>query len=110
MSVIGLKAQEYGMKTYEVVEYNTSKYCALHDVEVRRYPRGVVSCPFNHRLHSDLNSTLNILRRVGIVVAFVKKPLSFIVNHNRAAPIKGCNPRDLREPSHLQGEEEVSLN
>jgi len=28
MDVIEFKAQEYGMKVYEVVEYNTSKYCA----------------------------------------------------------------------------------
>ncbi|MGC9069466.1 MAG: zinc ribbon domain-containing protein, partial [Thermoprotei archaeon] len=82
-----------GMKVYEVVEYNTSGVCAYHGVEVKRYPRGVISCPFNHKLHSDLNGALNILRRgAGIVVTFVKKPLSFIVDHNRVAPIKGCNP------------------
>jgi len=45
MDVIELKAQEYGMKAFEVVEYNTSKYCAYHDVEVARNPRGVISCP-----------------------------------------------------------------
>jgi hypothetical protein len=28
MSAIGLEAQEYGMKTYEAIEYNTSS-CAL---------------------------------------------------------------------------------
>ncbi|MGC8948669.1 MAG: RNA-guided endonuclease TnpB family protein, partial [Thermoprotei archaeon] len=54
--------------------------------------RGVVSCPFNHKLHSDLNGALNILRRAGIVVTSVRKPLSFIVDHNRVAPVKGCNP------------------
>ncbi|MGC9069303.1 MAG: zinc ribbon domain-containing protein, partial [Thermoprotei archaeon] len=81
-----------GMKVYEVVEYNTSRVCAYHGVEVKRHPRGVVSCPFNHKLHSDLNGALNILRRAGIVVTFVRKPLSFIVDHNRVAPVKGCNP------------------
>ncbi len=46
MEAIELKAQEYGMKVFEVVEYNTSRLCAYHDVEVRRHPRGgVVSCP-----------------------------------------------------------------
>ncbi|MGC9074049.1 MAG: RNA-guided endonuclease InsQ/TnpB family protein, partial [Caldisericum sp.] len=69
MDVIELEAQEYGMKVYEVVEYNTSRVCAYHGVEVKRYPRGVISCPFNHKLHSDLNGALNILRRgAGIVV------------------------------------------
>jgi len=69
MDAIELKAQEYGMKVYEVVEYNTSKYCAYHDVEVKRHPRGVVSCPKGHKLHSDLNGALNILKKAtGIVV------------------------------------------
>ncbi|WP_240872193.1 zinc ribbon domain-containing protein [Acidianus infernus] len=90
MESIELKAQEYGMKVYEVVEYNTSKYCAYHDVEVKRNPRGVIICPKGHKLHSDLNGALNILKKaVGVIVNAVKKPLSFIVDHNRVAPIKG---------------------
>ncbi|MUM65837.1 transposase [Acidianus infernus] len=90
MESIELKAQEYGMKVFEVVEYNTSKYCAYHDVEVKRKPRGVVNCPLGHKLHSDLNGALNILKKaVGVIINAVKKPLSFIVDHNRVAPIKG---------------------
>jgi len=93
MNIIELKAQEYGMKVYEVVEYNTSKYCAHHDVEVSRNPRGVVSCPKGHKLHSDLNGALNILKKaIGTVVSTVRKPLSFLVLHNGVAPVKGCNP------------------
>ena len=93
MDIFELKAQEYGMKVYEAVEYNTSKYCAYHQVEVKRYPRGVVSCPKGHKLHSDLNGALNILKKaVGTVVSIVRKPLSFLVLHNRVAPVKGCNP------------------
>lgn len=92
MNIIELKAQEYGMKVYEVVEYNTSRYCAYHDVEVSRGPRGVVSCPKGHKLHSDLNGALNILKKaIGTVVSAVRKPLSFLVLHNGVAPIKGCN-------------------
>ena len=92
MKAIELKAQEYGMKVYEVVEYNTSKYCAYHDVQVSRNPRGVVTCPKGHKLHSDLNGALNILKKaVGIAISTVKKPLSFLVLHNGVAPIKGCN-------------------
>ncbi|MGC8571649.1 MAG: transposase, partial [Caldivirga sp.] len=30
MDIIELKAQEYGIKVYEVVEYNTSRLCAYH--------------------------------------------------------------------------------
>jgi putative transposase len=90
MDAIELKAQEYGMKVYEVVEYNTSRYCAYHNVEVSRRPRGVVSCPLGHKLHSDLNGALNILKKaVGITISTVKKPLSFLVLHNGVAPVKG---------------------
>ena len=63
MDAIELKAQEYGIRVYEVLEYNTSNHCAIHGVEVTRGPRGVVTCPLGHRLHSDLNGALNILRR-----------------------------------------------
>jgi len=89
-NAIELKAQEYGMKVYEVVEYNTSKYCAYHNVEVKRRPRGVDICPKGHKLHSDLNGALNILKKAaGITISTVKKPLSFIVGHNGVAPVKG---------------------
>ncbi|BBD72010.1 hypothetical protein HS1genome_0399 [Sulfodiicoccus acidiphilus] len=70
---IELKAQEYGMKVYEVIEYNTSRLCAHHDVEVKRQPRGVVHCPFGHKLHSDLNGALNIRKKaVNKIVTAVK--------------------------------------
>ena len=92
MQAIELKAQEYGMKVYEVIEYNTSRLCAYHDVKVKRYPRGVVSCPLNHKLHSDLNGALNILKKMGKIINNIRKPLSFIVDHNRIAPVKGSNP------------------
>ncbi|KUO93142.1 MAG: transposase [Thermocladium sp. ECH_B] len=106
MEVIELKAQEYGMRVFEVIEYNTSKYCAYHGVEVVRGPRGVVNCPKGHKLHSDLNGALNILKKAtGIVISAIKRPLSFIVDHNRVAPIMGRNPLDLGEPSPNGGEE-----
>jgi len=92
VNIIEMKAQEYGMKVYEVVEYNTSRYCAYHNVEVSRRPRGVVTCPKGHKLHSDLNGALNILKKaVGIAISTVKKPLSFLVLHNGVASVKGCN-------------------
>jgi len=36
MDTIELKAQEYGIKVFEAVKYNTSKYCAYHNVEVEK--------------------------------------------------------------------------
>jgi len=100
MGVIELNAQEYGMKAFEVVEYNASKYCAYHDVEVARNPRGVISCPEGYKLHSDLNGALNILKKAtGMVISTIEKPLSFAVDHNGVASVKVCNTRDLGEPS-----------
>jgi putative transposase len=90
MEAIELKAQEYGIKVFIVIEYNTSKYCAYHGVEVKRQPRGVITCPKGHKLHSDLNGALNIMKRaIGWIPPVIKKPLSFIVDHNQVAPIKG---------------------
>jgi len=91
MRAIELKAQEYGIRVYEVVEYNTSNHCAIHGVEVTRSPRGVVTCPLGHRLHSDLNGALNILKRgAGSVPATLKGPLSFLVDHSGIAPVKAA--------------------
>jgi len=91
MNIIELKAQEYGIRVFEVIEYNTSRICAYHGVEVVRGPRGVVNCPKGHRLHSDLNGALNILKKAtGITISAIKRPLSFIVDHNRVAPVKGA--------------------
>ena len=106
IEIIELKAQEYGMRVFEVVEYNTSKYCAFHDTEVRRYPRGVVHCPRGHKLHSDLNGALNIMKRaIGRVPLVIKKPLSFIVKHNRVAPTKGeVTPKTPGRPAQKRRE------
>ncbi|MFP3313183.1 MAG: transposase [Thermocladium sp.] len=91
MNIIELKAQEYGMRVFEVIEYNTSRICAYHGVQVERGPRGVVNCPKGHKLHSDLNGALNILKKAtGIAISTIRRPLSFIVDHNRVAPIKGA--------------------
>jgi len=93
IEAIELKAQEYGMSVFIVIEYNTSKYCAYHGVEVERKPRGVVHCPMGHKLHSDLNGALNIMKRaIEKIPLVIKKPLSFIVDHNQVAPIKRGNP------------------
>jgi len=91
MDAIELKAQEYGIRVYEVVEYSTSNHCAIHGVKVARGPRGVVTCPLGHRLHSDLNGALNILRRgAGSMPATLRGPLSFLVDHSGVAPVKGA--------------------
>jgi putative transposase len=90
MDTIEHKAQEYGMKVYEAIEYNTSRLCAYHAVKVTRSPRGVVKCPLGHRLHSDLNGALNILKKATcLIVKTIAKPLSYIVMHNGVAPAKG---------------------
>jgi putative transposase len=91
MDAIELKAQEYGIRVYEVLEHNTSNHCAVHGMKVTRGPRGVVRCPLGHKLHSDLNGALNILRRgAGSMPAAVGRPLSFLVDHGGVAPVKGA--------------------
>jgi putative transposase len=91
MDAIELKAQEYGIRVYEVLEHNTSNHCAVHGTKVARGPRGVVTCPLGHKLHSDLNGALNILRRgAGSMPATLKGPLSFLVDHSGVAPAKGA--------------------
>ncbi|MEM4970507.1 MAG: transposase [Sulfolobales archaeon] len=100
IQTIELEAQEYGMRVYEVIEYGTSSRCAYHNVDVKRKPRGVVTCPLGHRMHSDLNGALNIMKiATGKIVEHVKKPLSYIVHHNGVAPAKGGNARDPSETS-----------
>jgi transposase len=95
MEAIELKAQEYGIRVFIVIEYNTSRYCAYHNVEVKRHPRGVVHCPKGHKLHSDLNGALNIMKRaIGKIPQTIKKPLSFTVDHNKVAPTKRGNTQD----------------
>ncbi|AHC52178.1 transposase [Sulfolobus acidocaldarius SUSAZ] len=86
---------EYGIKTFLVVEYNTSRFCAYHGVKVDRRPRGVVNCPFGHKLHSDVNGALNIMK-LGVkkIIDVLKKPLSFLVTSNGVSPLKGSNALD----------------
>jgi putative transposase len=100
IEAIELKAQEYGIKVFIVIEYNTSRYCAYHNVEVKRQPRGVITCPKGHKLHSDLNGALNIMRRaIGKIPLVIKKPLSFIIDHNKVAPVKrGVTPETSGNP------------
>jgi len=89
------KLYEYGIKTYLVVEYNTSRFCAYHGVKVDRKTRGVINCPFGHKLHSDVNGALNIMR-LGVkkIVNVLSKPLSFLVLSSGVSPLKWSNALD----------------
>ncbi|MGC8600104.1 MAG: hypothetical protein ACP5LX_03475 [Nitrososphaeria archaeon] len=50
----------------------------------------MVKSPLGHRLHSDLNGALNILRKAaGIAVQSAAGPLSYLVFHDEVAPAKG---------------------
>jgi len=89
MDSIENEAQEYGIRVYEVIEYNASRLCAYHDVEVTRSPRGVVKCPLGHRFHSDLNGALNILKKAtDLLVKSIANPLSYLVFHIGVAAVK----------------------
>ncbi len=50
----------------------------------------MIKCPLGHKLHSDLNGALNILKKAtGLIVMSIAKPLSYIVLHSGVAPVKG---------------------
>jgi len=89
------KLYEYGISTFLVIKYNTSRFCAFHGVEVERKPRGVINCSFGHKLHSDVNGALNIMR-LGVkkIVNALSKPLSFLVLSSGVSPLKGSNAQD----------------
>jgi IS605 OrfB family transposase len=110
MEAIELKAQEYGIRVFIVIEYNTSRYCAYHNVEVKRQPRGVVHCPKGHKLHSDLNGALNIMKKAtGKIPQVIRKPLSFIVDHNQVTPTKREVTTKTPTKPALKGGKGVSL-
>ncbi|QKR00927.1 transposase [Metallosphaera tengchongensis] len=87
MEAITSKLHKYDIKVSLVVEYNTSRPCAFHNIPVERRPRGVINCPLGHRLHSDVNGALNIMK-LGIkkVANTLKRPLSFLVTSNGVTP------------------------
>jgi len=62
-----------------------------------------------HKLRSDLNGALNILKKAtNSVISTVKKPLSFTVDHNRVAPVSGVTPKTSGNLA-LRGGEEVRV-
>jgi putative transposase len=76
----------------------TLLFSVTYDIipENDRMLRGVVNCPFGHKLHSDVNGALNIMkldiRKIGNALS---KPLSFLVLSSGVTPLKGSNALDL---------------
>jgi len=52
-----------GIPAFAVSEDSTSRKCAYHGCEVLREPRGLVTCPQGHTMHSDVNAALNTTLR-----------------------------------------------
>ena len=83
-----------GIPVFAVSEDGTSKECAYHGCEVLRKPRGLVTCPHGHTLHSDVNAALSIMARgleaLGIKAELPKriKVLSFLATPSKTIPIK----------------------
>ncbi|EWG07734.1 MAG: hypothetical protein ASUL_01784 [Candidatus Aramenus sulfurataquae] len=60
-----------------------------------RKPRGVADCPFSHKIHSDVNGALNVVKQVAKkIVGALSEPLSFLVICNGVTPLKGGNAQD----------------
>jgi len=82
-----------GIPAFAVSEDGTSKICAYHNVEVRREPRGLVTCPHGHTLHADINGGLGImakgLKALGIKAELPRqiKVLSFLATPGGVKPI-----------------------
>ncbi|MCC6003615.1 MAG: transposase [Thermofilum sp.] len=82
-----------GIPAFAVSEDGTSRRCAYHKVEVLRKPRGLVTCPHGHVMHSDVNAALNIMLRGLTALGIGAEPptkirvLSFLVTPSRVKPI-----------------------
>ncbi|MCI2415762.1 MAG: zinc ribbon domain-containing protein [Candidatus Aramenus sp.] len=87
VGAIANKLHEHGVKTYLVIEYNTSRLCAFHNVKVDRNPRDVVNCPFGRKLHSDVSGALNIVK-LGVKKIVNALALSFLFT-SRGISLKG---------------------
>jgi len=88
MERIAITAENYGIAVYALDESGTSKYCAYHGSEVKRNPRGLVWCPHDHVLHSDINAALNILRLGGGQIPTSFNTKTYIVTPRGIRPVK----------------------
>ncbi len=59
------------MITFPVVVYNTSRFCAFHNVKVERKPRGVVNCPIRHSFNVSESSSMNEIYIIAGVIALI---------------------------------------
>jgi putative transposase len=90
---LAITFENAGIPVFAVSEDGTSRECAYHNVEVRRSPRGLVTCPYGHTLHADVNAALNIMLRgleaLGIKAKLPKRirALSFLATPSRVKPI-----------------------
>ncbi|WP_217451751.1 transposase [Metallosphaera tengchongensis] len=85
---------EYGIKVFLVVEYMLQGSAPYNVVE--RGPMGVINSPIGHRLHSDVNGALNIMK-LGVkkTANALKKLLYSLVTSNGINPVNGSNAQDL---------------
>jgi putative transposase len=60
---LAITLENADIPAFLINEDNTSRKCAYHHVDAVRNPRGLITCPLGHTLHSDVNAALNILLR-----------------------------------------------
>jgi putative transposase len=86
--------ENHGIAVFLINENNTSKKCAYHGIDVKREPRGLVTCPYGHVIHADVNASLNIMKRsfeaLGIKADLPRqiKVLSFLPTPSRVVEKK----------------------
>jgi len=89
---LAITFENAGIPAFAVSEDGTSRECAYHGCEVVRKPRGLVTCPYGHTMHSDINGALNIMLRgleaLGIKAELPRriKVLSFLPTPSRVKP------------------------
>jgi len=71
-----------------------------------REDRGECSAVLWPQARSDLSGASNIIKKASdLVVSTIRKALSFIVDHNPVAPVKGCGPQTPGTLALQRGEE-----
>jgi putative transposase len=89
---LAITFENAGIAAFAVSEDGTSRECAYHKVEVRREPRGLVTCPYGHTLHADVNAALNIMLRGLTLLGIKARPLKQITVKSFLATPGGVKP------------------
>ncbi len=102
MSVICLKLFMYSIPNMKIVpEDYTSKQCSICGIRHKngRKHRGLYECKkTGKKINSDINTALNIARRLGHRIRIARKIESYSITHNGIRPLNPCQRANTRDP------------